>query len=202
MDYPRFLFPSLSDSFDEYEEEVSLLQGDSTSLVGSEEHEEKRDLYKEGYEACKKEFEDKLQRENYKNKLVEILQCALDSSIISDELLEKVLRDSIKILEHMIEALCLETPANFGLIFQRLFKLVKQHYKEGSVKIEVSKEHYKTCLGIVKDLPDTFFKKDLVQVSELDKMDKEVCRIHYNATIFEYDKNQIITELREQLKSI
>jgi hypothetical protein len=200
MNYPRFLFPSLVDSFEKDSESASLLQVDSPSWQESKEREE-IDLYRQGYEACQEELEDKLQKENYKNKLVEILQSAFDSSNLSSELFEEVLKHSIQILEQMIEVLCLEMRPNFILILQRLFKLIRQHYKEGSIKIEVNKEHYQVCLDMVKDLPDTFFKKDMIQVSELSEMNKDVCRIRYNSTIFEYDKNQIMEEIKEQLKS-
>jgi hypothetical protein len=201
MSYPRFFFPKLSNSFDQDIKAISPLQMGGSLWEDCDLNEEKIDLYKEGYDACRKEFEDKLNDERCKNAFTEILQRIFDASTISNDLLEEVFKSNVQILEHTIDNLCLENSANFSLVFQSLFKLLKQHYKEGGIRIEVGSYYYKTCLDMVKDLPDLLFKKDLIEVVELPELDKEVCRICYNSTIFEYDKNQIVTEIKDRLKS-
>ena len=159
--------------------------------------------YNQGLDDAKASYEKVISELQTDNNLAELLRDKL-AEITSDINLDlQIAKVTSQIISNIAKKIYLILPVDFEQILKsELLQSLKKVYKEGQISLTVNPSKYDFCKNIlqVESLPAKL--KENIHVIEDDSMDADDCKLEWENTSLEYNKQQISEEIEKILGQI
>ncbi|MDC0865273.1 FliH/SctL family protein [Rickettsiaceae bacterium] len=165
----------------------------------------KQDAYESGKKDAGVKYEETIERLKSNNSLAELLHEKLSSIVPSVKIDEQVTKLSAEAISGITKKLHLILPANFEeIIKDGLIKKLEGFYTEGDISLTVNPSKKDFCTKSLQSDAISSKFKDNFQIIEDSNLGTDDCKLEWNNTRLEYNKEQInaeIDKIIEQLKT-
>lgn len=193
------IIPGADEGIEEEETEEELEKESTIDEI-------KAESYNQGLNDAKANYEKVISELQINNNLVEVLHEKL-SEISSDINLDlQVAKITSHIISNIAKKIYLILPVDFEQILKsELLQSLKKIYREGHISLSVNPSKYDFCKNIlqIESLPVKL--KENISVIKDEDMEADDCKIEWENTSLEYNKQQIAIEIEkilEQIKTI
>ncbi len=226
-DFPKSMVVNVKDKYEEdYQKEEVINQAVTqhlSSIVSDQEITEKNteeskpllsdfnidqiklENYNRGLDDAKVKYEEIIANLHRDNDFSDLIHDKLSEICSENRLDGEVAELSTQIIEMIAKKIYLILPIDFEAVLRNeLIEKLKKYYKEGEINLTINPARSDICNNILKSekLGNKF--KDKINIITDEKVDVDDCKLQWQDTTLEYNKEQLnieIDKILEQLKN-